>query len=504
MDVRKSKLNVSVSVAFKVATMFLAIVVKRLLIHICGNEVNGLNALFISIIGFLSVAELGVGSAITFCMYKPIVEGDTDKVGALYQLFRKFYLIVGAVIFISGLLLLPFIKVFTKDYDVLEVNVYVTFFLILVSVVSTYLFSAKTSLINAYKNNYITTAISQGGVVLQNILQIVALLVTGSFVWYLVCRIVTVSLQYVVTEIIVRVKHGEIIVNKSKIDAETKVTLKKSVTAMFMHKVGYILVNTVDSVVISAFVGVVALGEYSNYTTILSSMVGIITLVFTSLTSVIGHLCVEEDSETAKKYCECFHLLNFIIGTVFFLGYYAVIDNVISLLFSPDLVVSKSVSFVITLNGFVQFMRRSTLTFRDATGTFYSDRWKPLIEGVVNIVLSILLVKLVGVTGVIIATIVTNLLICHVIEPYVLYKNAFSISPRRYYFTNYIMISVFTVALAALNLCLRNFSNEFTELIVNGCISVAVSLATCLFVVGFNSETTKNIRLLFKKKQNKQ
>ena len=206
---------------------------------------------------------------------------------------------------------------------------------------------------------------------------------------------------------------------------------------MFMHKIGYVLVNTVDSVVISAFVGVVSLGEYSNYTMILSSMVGVIALFFTSLTSVIGHLCVEEDRETAKSYFESFHLLNFTIGTVFFLGYYAVVDDMIAILFSSELIISKNVSLVITLNGFVQFMRHSTLTFRDATGSFYGDRWKPLFEGVVNIVLSILLVNWIGVSGVIVATVITNLLICHLVEPYVLYKNAFDLSPNTFYLKNY-------------------------------------------------------------------
>ena len=109
MDKRKSILNVSVSMTFKIITMIMAIVVKRILITACGNEVNGLNALYLSIIGFLSVAELGVGSAITFCMYKPIVEGKTEKIVALYQLFNKIYITIGAIILICGLVLIPFI-----------------------------------------------------------------------------------------------------------------------------------------------------------------------------------------------------------------------------------------------------------------------------------------------------------------------------------------------------------------------------------------------------------
>lgn len=493
MDKRKSVLNISVSVGFKVLTMIMVIIVKRFLIRICGNDVNGLNALYLSIISFLSVTELGVGSAITFCMYKPIVEGDHDTVSALYHLFRRVYLIIGGVILIGGLAITPFLKVFAKDYDQLDVNIYYTFILMLISVVLTYLYSSKSSLINAYKNNYITTAISSGGIILQYVLQILVLLTTKSFAWYLVCRIVAVLFQWIVTEYVARKKYSPILSNIQKIQGPVKKQLLKSIKAMFMHNIGYILVNTVDSVVISAFVGVVALGEYSNYSMIMTSMTEVLMLVFTSLTSVIGHLYVESSKETTKKYSESFHILNFILGAVFFLGYYAVIDYVIAILFSADLVVAKSVSFVITLNGFVQFMRRSTLLFREATGTFYNDRWKPLFEGLVNIILSILFVQKIGVVGVIVATIITNLLICHVIEPYVLYKNAFSVSPRRYYLKNYGMIGLFAISLLGLAYCMQSRTGRWIGLFVNGLISVGFSVLACFVVLLLNRNLSKDL-----------
>lgn len=499
MDIKKGKINVSVSLAFKVITMAMALVVKAALVDACGNEVNGLNALYLSIIGFLSVAELGIGSAITFCMYKPIVEGKTETVAALYQLFRKLYLLIGTIIFVCGLAVMPLLPLLARDYSEINQNIYVTFLLMLVSVTITYVYSSKTSLINAYKNNYITTSISQGGIVLQYVLQIVVLHITQSFVGYLICRILAVVIQWGITEIVARKKHADVLYTKAILDAENRRIVKKNIKALFMHKIGYVLVNTVDSVVISAFVGIVSLGEYSNYTIILSSMTGILTQIFGSLTSVIGHLCVEEDKETSRRYCESFHLLNFMIGTVFFLGYYAVIDSFIALLFGVDLIVAKSVSFVITLNGFVQFMRRSTLTFKDATGIFYQDRWKPLFEGIMNIILSIVFVRFIGVTGVIIATIITNLLICHVVEPYILYKHAFSSSPKSFFLTNYGMILLFAVALVALNYCLQTVANKWIELLLNGFVSVGVSLVACGGVVCIRRKDTRQLLRIIRK-----
>lgn len=500
MDKRKSILNITVSISFRIVTMVLAILVKRMLIRACGNEVNGLNALYLSIVGFLSVAELGVGSAITFCMYKPIVEQDNEQVSALYHLFRRLYLIIGGIILVCGLAITPFIHLFAKDYTQLNVNLYTTFVLMLVSVVVTYLFGTKTALINAYKNNYITTAISSGGIVLQYVLQIIVVSVTQSFTWYLVCRIVSVLVQWGITGRITNRKYANILSNRQTLKEETKQELTKSIKAMFMHNVGTMLVGTADSMIISVFVGVVALGEYSNYTTILASITGILQLVFTSLTSVLGHLYVENDRNTTRRYCEAFHLLNFLIGTVFYLGYYAIIDNLISLLFAQELVVEKSISFVITLNGFVQFMRRSTLTFRDATGTFYHDRWKPLAEGIVNVILSVLLVNWIGVTGVIAATVITNLLICHVIEPYVLYKNAFSCSPKKYYLQNYGMILIFAAALVLLSQLMQSCSSQWIELVCNGVLSVGISAVICVAALLANRELAGQMMNAVKRK----
>jgi len=499
MDKKKSILNVSISITFKILTMVLAIVVRRCLIRICGNEVNGLNALYLSIIGFLTVAELGVGSAITFCMYRPIVNGDNEKVSALYHLFRRWYMTVGGIILAAGLALTPFIHHFARDYAQLDVDLYATFLLMLISVVLTYLFGAKTALINAYKNNYITTAINSGGLLLQYVLQIMVLMATGSFKAYLICRSIAVLTQWSITEIVTRKKYGVILCNNAKIDGDTRLAVTKNVKAMFMHKIGALLVNTVDSVVISIFIGVAALGKYSNYTTIQASMDGIIKLVFSSLTSVVGHMYAQKSREVAKSYCEGFHMINFAIGTVFYLGYYAVIDPVIAILFAEELVVEQSISLVITLNGFVQFMRSNTLIFRDATGTFYNDRWKPLFEGLANLVLSVLLVKRIGVVGVIVATIITNLLICHIVEPYVLYKNAFQVSPKGYYVRNYTMIALFCVGLMTYDVCAQTGYSHWGQLLINGMISVGISAMVVLFVIVGNRKRFRNIWKLLRR-----
>jgi O-antigen/teichoic acid export membrane protein len=508
MDKKKGFLNVIVSLIFKIVLLFGSIFVRRFVIQYIGNEINGLNSLYGSILDMLAVAELGVGTAITFCMYKPIVEGDNDKVSALYHLFTKLYLIIGAFILVAGCIVMFFLPYLAKDYQDINVNLYATFALTLASVVISYLFSSKTSLINAYKNNYVVTIINNVGIIFQYLLQIFVIIKFQSYEYFLVCRIVSVLLQWLATEIYSRRNYGYLIKNKQSIDVNTKKDIVKNIKAMFMHKIGGVLVNTADSIIISAFIGVVILGKYTNYTTIMSSMVGVITLFFSPLTSVIGHMCVEEDSKQIIKYSNFFHTFNFVLGMIFFLGYYAIIDNLVIIFFgSVDLELGKTISFVITLNYFIQFMRQATLLFRDATGTFYNDRWKPLVEGSINVVLSILFVLVLPdeykVVGVIVATIITNILICHIVEPHVLYKYAFKQSAKKYYVRNYLYIAIFALALIGLNFCMIDIENQWLELLVNGCISVGFSFVICTVTILVNKDFRHYIKVFIERIKDK-
>lgn len=495
MDKKKSLLNIASSIFSRVVLLFAALLVRRLLIQHIGNVANGLNYLYTSIIGMLAVAELGIGSAITYSMYKPIVDGETEKTAALYDLYKRLYRIIGCVVFCAGIVVLPFLPKLISDYENLSIDVYIPFLLTLVSVVLSYLYGAKSSLIQAHKNNYITTGILTVCRLLCYSLQIITILIWQSFTLYLVCQIIETLFSWLLTEIVVRKKHGEVIENKRTIDETTKVEVVKNIKAMFMHKIGMVLVNAVDGFIISAFIGVVVLGKYSNYTMIVGVVVSIINLFFNPLTSVVAHLYATRDVKETKRWFDYFYSFNFIIGVVFFLGYYAVIDYVVRLCFGSGLEVSRSIAFIITLNQFSVFMRKTALLFRDASGTFYYDRWKPIGEGVCNLVLSLVFVKVFPeeyrVVGVIVATIITDLFICHIVDPYVVYKHAFHMSVKEYYLRNYTYIVLFIFSLMGLHCLMQKISSNAVGVIVNGCISAVVSLVV-LGLVALVDTTFRN------------
>ena len=501
MDKKKGAMNVIVSLASRMVHLAAALIVRRLLIRSLGNEMNGLNSLYTSIIGMLALAELGIGSAIIFSMYKPVVDGNKRQVAALYRLYKKLYRAVGLVIFAAGLIVTPFLPALISDYDRLNVNVHLTFLLCLVSVVLSYLYGAETSLIAAHKDNYITTSIVTAGSLVRYGLQAGAILIFRSFPLFLVCQIIETLLIWFLTRRVVKRRHGEITALRETVNEETRAEIIRNVKAMFMHRIGTVLVNTVDSVIISAFIGVVLLGKYSNYTMIAGVVSGTIALFFSPLTSVVGHLCAGGDRKKIKGWYDYFYCLNYILGVVFFLGYYAVIDYVIRLVFGAGLEVSRSIAFIITLNEFTKYMRKATLLFRDASGTFYYDRWKPIVEGIVNLILSLLFVNVFPeesrITGVIVATIITTLAICDIVDPYVVFKHVFRCPVKGFWIKNYVYTGLFVLSLIVMT-WLGQPAEGMAGLILNGIISAGISAAVLGMVAVFDKSFRTEMLTMYK------
>ena len=236
MDKKKSFLNISSGVLFRIAILFFTVYCRRCLIRTLGNDANGVLSLFVSVIGVLSVAELGVGGAIVFSMYAPIIRGDTDEVSALYYLYRRWYTMIAACIFVGGLAFMPFLPRLAKDYQLKE-NLYAAFFIQLVYVVFSYFYSDRVSLINAHKDNYITVTLSSGAQICKAILQIVILFFVPSLYLYLLAPFLMEIFQYIFLYRYTNRRYGEILSEKRKknrVNEETRKVINRNIRAVFM------------------------------------------------------------------------------------------------------------------------------------------------------------------------------------------------------------------------------------------------------------------------------
>ena len=374
----------------------------------------------------------------------------------------------------------------------IDINIYLAYLIVLCATAMTYLYNSKVTLVNAYKNNYIETTIQSIASIFLYVGQIIILVLTQNFYLYLIMLIVSNFIHYCLISIYVNKKYRNILIDKkTNVNEETKKEIIKNVKAMFIHKLGSAIFNSIDSILISAILGVIILGKYSNYTSIMNAMRALIILFFVPLSSIVGHVCVKETAMKKEQYFNFFYYVNLIIGIVFHLGFYAVIQDLIPFVFGENLNLGKGIVMVFVLNYFIQFMRQCIYLFKDATGSFYYDRWIPLLEGGINLVLSIILGYNFGIIGVTVATIAVVLFIDDIVEPYILYKYVFKSNVKKYYLKNYMMIVMFFGLLLLTDFLLQTNYGYFTNIVINGFISIAISLIVSILFIIFN----KNFRI---------
>jgi O-antigen/teichoic acid export membrane protein len=504
MDKKRAIINVLVAIVFKVVILIVSIIARRVIINTIGNELNGLNSLFSSIFSLLSLVELGMSVAVSFSLIKPIVENDYYKINAYYHYFNKLYKKVSILSLLLGSILIFFLPVLAKDYS-LDINIYIPYILFLISNSLRYVYLANTTLINAFKNNYLSTIIVSSSLLLIDIMQIISVLIFKNYYLYAVSSIIGTIVEWIVLELVVNKKYKRCIqITSAKLAPSDLELSKKHIKGVFMHKVGSVLVNTTDSIIISAFVGINLLGIYSNYATIALGLSSLLNLLFTSVVSNVSHGFYKLNKESFKKYFYFFHGLNFGVGMVMYLGFYAIINQLVTIFFGPNLLINQLNVMIITINYFIQYLRQSALAFKDASGIFYVDRIKPVVEGVLNLVLSIVFVLLLRDTGyeiigVIASTIITNLFICHIVEPHILFKYSFESSAKKYYFKNYFYILVFVLTIIMFNFITNfNLENTFLDLLVKGTISVIFSSIISFIVLMLNNEFKYGVISIYK------
>ncbi len=423
-------LSKNLRVVIELVTSF---VTRTVFIYCLSADYLGLNGLFSSILSVLSVAELGIGSAIVFHMYKPIAENDEDEIKKLVSFYKNCYFLIGLVIFGVGLCLIPALPGIVNFETDLDINLYVIYILSLVNTASTYWFYAYLqSVANAYQkqniiNNYTSlfkiataTACSLG------------LILTRNYYVYLVTQILLVFLQnlYIRSRIL---KAFPVVRNLKgcKLERQKIKRIFKDVAAIFIDRVSNTLSTTFDSLIVSAFVSTAMVGYINNYHLINNAVTGVATSIAMSAYASIGNLV---STASKEKMVQVFKKLDFIND--FLLYFCCVCTCVLSTPFitlwaGKEYAISFAIVFCIVFDSYAYNMLWPTWGFKDGMGLFAKGKFLKLFRGVTNIVLSILLCKYWGAFGVYFASLITNLLITVPVFIYIVFRYGFQMSCKR-------------------------------------------------------------------------
>ena len=424
--------NIVGGIGAQLFTTVLSFVCRTIFIKLLGATYLGVNGLFSNILSMLSLAELGIGSAIVFSMYKPIAENDERHVAKLMNFYRTAYRIIAVAVAVCGLALTPFLEVLIKEDTSQIHDLKLIYLLILSNTAVSYLVAYKGAMLNADQKNYVAVIIKNIFAVIQNGLQIVVLIVFNSFIAYLIVQIITTLMTNVVQAVYVNQKYPFLVAyKKERIDTVERKSILKNVRGMMMHKIGGFVLNGTDNLIISGLVGVVSVGLYSNYLMIITIVRSYITQITGATTASVGNLIAKE---TSQKSYEIFKIIFFAYNGIYsfcFVSFYVLFQPFIEWWIGKEYLLSDAVVFIVLINFYLNGMQGCINNFTNATGLFWETRYKPVIECTVNLGVSIWLAKSIGLPGVFIGTL-ASFLATFWINPKLVYRKQFNRSSWSY------------------------------------------------------------------------
>ena len=436
-------------------------------------EYLGINGLFGNILSMLSLAELGIGAAIGYALYKPLAEDDHDKIASLVKLYGKCYQIIGVIVGLVGILLIPFLNILISSQPNIKESIHLIYIIYLFNTASTYFFSYRSSLIIASQQNYIVTAVSYLITIIQSILQMAWLTLTHEYLGYLIISSIgTLVYNFTISHIAVR-KFPYIVGKDIKpLEKEEKHKIVRNVRALIIWKLSGLMVNSTDNIIITYFDGLIAVGLSSNYTLLSGTLTSLISQFFNGITASVGNLNAIESKEKKLSMFYNINLANFWMYGWAAIGIFVVSSDMVRLLFGETYVLPLKIPFIIALNFYMVGMQNAIWTYKNTMGLFRQGRYLLFLTATINLGCSILLGKLWGLFGILLATAISRALTNTWYDPYAVFKYGLNERPLKYF----IRYFVFLLILVFTGLCCYFVSSAFSYSLV---INLMIKLIIC-------------------------
>lgn len=475
----------------KIALMF---IVRIVFVYLLGEEYLGVNGLFTNVIGILSLADLGITTALMYSLYKPLAENDENKIKEYIDYFRKVYYVIALVITVLGIAIIPFLKYLVNLPSEMP-DIYLYYILLLANSVISYLFIYKTTLLSADQKMYI---INRYDIIFQfilSIMQVIILIVWKSFIGYLISNIVCTFLSN-----IMKAKKADKIYPYLKqnkqimLSKQEKKQIFSNLFSLSFYKIGGIIQTNTDSILTSIFVGTVTVGYYSNYSIIIQSITTFLTMVFTSLKASVGNFVAVKNEEEQLKLFNLLEVYNYWLVAFCSICFIVLIPDFINICFGEQYILSFSVLIWTVLNFYTSNIRQSLWTYRETMGVFKKTKYITIITAVLNIGLSILLGYFFGLAGIISATVISRMIYAWWKEPLVIYKDYFKSSPVPYFIT-YIKRLVLLLGITTITHIVANIINieKIYVSFLLKCIICVLIPTIIFFIIYRKSEAVKYI-----------
>ncbi|MBE6909133.1 MAG: hypothetical protein E7474_06130 [Ruminococcaceae bacterium] len=421
--VRNAERNTASAFLFQIINLALKFALRTVFIHMLGKEYLGVSGVFSNIFTVLSLSDLGLRSAIVYDMYKPISEGNEKQICSLVNFYKVLFTGIGLFVLSVGLLLIPFLDKIINSVPNVK-SIVLIYILLLSGSVLSYFYAPYSSLIGAYQKNYVITNINIGISFLKTVLEVVLLIIFKSYIIYLLADIALLLLQNVIIRYKAIKMYRFIKEKADRLNVEERIKIFKNAVSNFSIRISFVIIEGTDNILISMLVSTILVGLYSNYAMIVQICVTSTTLLMHAVLPGVGNICVSDNYEKRRQ---IFHRLGFIFATIYALiavGYITTIDLFIEIWAGKDYILPFEIEIIIIFNCWMSGMRQTSEIIVSADGLFDHFKVVPLVAALLNIALSIILGKTMGIKGVLLGTTLSQLITNTWYYPYVVCKYA--------------------------------------------------------------------------------
>lgn len=467
--------NIIFGLISRIVNLILPFIIRTIILRKLGAEYTGLGSLFTSILQVLSVAELGFSSAIVFSLYKPVAEDDTDEICALLLLYKRIYQIVGSVIFGAGILLLPFLNIFIKGGYPSDINIYILYIIYLLNtVVSYFAFGYKNVIFVAYQKQNIISKVEISINFIRSIIQIVVLVICSNYYLYIIWLPMFTIVSNVLIGILSRKYYPELVC-KGKVQKEKFKNISKQIKGIAIGRLSLTARNSFDSIILSMLCGLVPVAIYSNYYYVFSSVGAILGVLLQGMAASVGNSIV---TETVEKNYDDHNKFDFYYSWIVswcFVCLLCLYQPFMKLWAGEDLIFPFHTMILFCVYFYVNQLAQVRSVYSEAVGLWWEFRYISVIEMFSNLFLNLILGWLIGVDGIIFATIITAFFSSFIAVTIITFKKYFNCSAQRYFLNSFIYVIV-TIISGGITfvMCSLVKLNGINELIVRFIICVFV------------------------------
>ena len=502
--------NTSAALISKIIAILIGFLTRIVFTHTLNESYVGINGLFSDILNVLALSELGVGTAITYALYEPIANQDHEKQKSLMRLYAGFYKLVALIVLVSGLCIIPFMDILIKNQPQVD-HLLIIYLLYLTNSVLSYLLIYKRTLIDAHQLSYISEIYFTVFLVIQDIFQILILVTTHNFILFLVIYLLcTLGNNLSLSRKADRMYPYLSEKNVQPLPQEEKKTIIQNIKAMLMHKIGDVIINNTDNLLLSSLIGIVSVGCYSNYYLVIGSVHQVMTQIFKGITASVGNLGVSADEKRIRRVFE----ISFFIGQWMYalaaICLFELLNPFVKISFGDQYLFPIPVVLMLCVNFYITGMRQATLVFRDSLGIFWFDRYKSIACAILNLVFSIALARQFGTIGVFAGTFLSTMTTSFWVEPWMLYKYSLHHSPK-IYFIKYGVYAAVTCLAAGIThfLCQHLIHGKSVILLLIGRFALCMLIPNLIFLICFCrmkefSQIIEKLTFLLEKKRRKQ